>query len=131
MKEIITELADIWPTAKIVHGRARHSQSQGGVERLNRTVEEKLAIWMRENNCQNWVVGRLFVRWQINTQVTRATGEMPYRAAFGQCPRVGLSSLPLDPALRASIQTELELNEALGVPEGVNIEDCSGMGGVV
>lgn len=32
---IIHDLKDLWPTCHIVHGRARHPQSQGSVERGN------------------------------------------------------------------------------------------------
>ena len=34
--EIVSEVAQMWPGCKLVHGRARHSESQGGIERLNR-----------------------------------------------------------------------------------------------
>ena len=35
LPQIIDEVSKLWPSCKIVHGRARHSPSQGGVERLN------------------------------------------------------------------------------------------------
>jgi hypothetical protein len=35
---------------KIVHGRPRHPQSQGSVERVNVDVKEMLATWLSENN---------------------------------------------------------------------------------
>ena len=35
---------------KIVHGRSRHPQSQGSVERANADVKEMLATWLSENN---------------------------------------------------------------------------------
>jgi hypothetical protein len=95
MAEIIDEIASVWPDCRIVHGRARHSESQGGIERLNRTTQNKLAAWMQENQSKNWSVGRLFVRWQINTLHSQAIGTSPYRLLTGQDPRVGLSSLPL------------------------------------
>lgn len=41
---IITEIASIWPACKMVRGRPRHSQSQGSVERLNRTSQTKLGF---------------------------------------------------------------------------------------
>ena len=151
MDEIVTEMRQVWPECTCVHGRARHSQSQGGVERLNRTVEVKLNNWMTTNNSKNWSVGCLFTRWQINTSHSRAINDTPYRLAFGQrcaqvayvpylhlfishiciygdvmftCrPRVGISSLPLSPGLLASLKTEAALQVALGVPEGKSIED--------
>ena len=38
MTDIISELKDVWAECRIVHGRPRHSQSQGGIERLNRSI---------------------------------------------------------------------------------------------
>jgi hypothetical protein len=47
--EIVTSLNQIWPDMKIVHGRPRHPQSQGSVERANGDIETMLALWMRDN----------------------------------------------------------------------------------
>ena len=69
LDEVITEIKKLWPGCAMVRGRARHSESQGGVERLNRTCQDKLATWMSDNNSTNWSVGRNLVQWQINTQV--------------------------------------------------------------
>ena len=66
--EIITEISHLWPECKIVHSRPRHSESQGGVERLNRTYEQKISVWLEENQSRNWSIGCKLARWQINTQ---------------------------------------------------------------
>ncbi|KRZ58194.1 KRAB-A domain-containing protein 2 [Trichinella nativa] len=63
---IIAELKTYWPELKLVTGRPRHPQSQGAVERLNGVVQDKLAIWMRENGCKRWSMGLKFVQWQIS-----------------------------------------------------------------
>ena len=62
---------------------------------------------MVENKSNNWSVGRVFVRWAINTSTSRAVGNSPYVLAFGQRPRVGISSLPLAPELLESLATEV------------------------
>ena len=36
--KIVTHVVSIWPGCKLIHGKARHSQSQGSVERCNRDV---------------------------------------------------------------------------------------------
>lgn len=41
---IIKELVTLWPECKIIHGRPRHLQSQGFVERSNQDVEQMLRI---------------------------------------------------------------------------------------
>jgi hypothetical protein len=65
-----------------VHGRARHSQSQGGVERLNRRVEEKLAKWCLDADSPHWsTVGRCAVRWQVSCEV----GPVAWTCSVNRC----------------------------------------------
>ena len=47
--EVVQELKQLWPGCTIVTGRARHSESNGGIERFNLDVERKLAHWLRDN----------------------------------------------------------------------------------
>jgi hypothetical protein len=46
----------------IVHGRPRHPQSQGSVERANVDVKEMLATWLSENNSTPWFEGLRFIQ---------------------------------------------------------------------
>ena len=46
---IIQNLADMWPGMKLVHGKSRHSQSQGSVERSNQDIQDMLVAWMSDN----------------------------------------------------------------------------------
>ena len=86
MADICDEIRKLWPTVHIVHGRARHSQSQGGIERLNRTCLNKLGSWMTDQKTKQWSLGRLFVKFQINRSFSEAIGTNPYRLVFGQVP---------------------------------------------
>lgn len=54
---VIQELVSLWSHCRIVHGRPRHPQSQGSVERSNADVENILRAWMINNNSQNWSRG--------------------------------------------------------------------------
>ena len=47
--DVVQELKQLWPGCTIVTGRARHSESNGGIERFNLEVERKLAHWLRDN----------------------------------------------------------------------------------
>jgi len=49
VNKIISELCTMWKDLKIVHGKPRHSQSQGSVERANQDVENMLATWLQDN----------------------------------------------------------------------------------
>ena len=46
----ITELSGVWDCLEIVHGKPRHSQSQGSVERANRDIEDMLMTWLQSNS---------------------------------------------------------------------------------
>ena len=59
---VVEEIKDMWDVAKIVHGKPRHSQSQGSVERANQDVEEMLATWMEQNETNNWPEGLQFIQ---------------------------------------------------------------------
>jgi len=100
----------------MVRGSPRHSESNGGVERVNRTVQAKLGAWMRDTGSRRWSIGCRIVMWRYNTQMHRTLGNVPYRLLFGQLPRVGISSLLLDPNLINSLATEAELNQVVDMP---------------
>ena len=39
---MVSEIKKLWPGTLLVTGKPRHSESNGGIERRNRTVEEKI-----------------------------------------------------------------------------------------
>jgi len=51
---IIQNLADMWLGMKLVHGKPRHSQIQGAVERSNQDVRDMLVAWVSDNNTKTW-----------------------------------------------------------------------------
>ncbi|KRZ47643.1 KRAB-A domain-containing protein 2 [Trichinella nativa] len=117
---IIAELKTYWPELKLVTGRPRHPQSQGAVERLNGVVQDKLAIWMRENGCKRWSMGLKFVQWQINVSVHETTGQSPFKVTFGEEPRIGLESYILPKSLVDAAKTEELIEEFLTSHEANN-----------
>ena len=46
---IITSLREMLPECRIVHGKPRHSRSQGSVDRANRDIEEMLFTWKSDS----------------------------------------------------------------------------------
>ena len=60
---VIIELKNLWPECQMVCGSPRHSESNGGVERVNQTVQRKLGGWMKTNNTKHWSVGCKIVAW--------------------------------------------------------------------
>ncbi|CAF1351510.1 unnamed protein product [Didymodactylos carnosus] len=94
VNEIVEEVKELWPGLKICHGRPRHPQSQGSVEKANDDVERKLAIWMKQNKTS------------INTT--------PFSVMFGCAPKLGLSSLPSSSATIDRLTKEEELLALIG-----------------
>ena len=66
VNEIIENLHVAWPHVRIVHGKPRHKESQGSVERANRDVEEMLSAYMEEKNTKNWPYALKFIKFEKN-----------------------------------------------------------------
>ncbi|XP_068205367.1 KRAB-A domain-containing protein 2-like [Palaemon carinicauda] len=115
---VIAELSTIWPELKLVTGRPRHPQSQGAVERLNGVIQDKLAIWIQENNSKKWSVGLKFVQWQNNISRHETTGHSPFKVTFGQEHQVGLGSSVLPRSALNEIATEEDLQTFVENEEG-------------
>ena len=45
---LATMIREKWPECKIVHGKPRHPQSQGSVERVNKEIKKVLGSLMRK-----------------------------------------------------------------------------------
>ncbi len=110
LEEFVHKVKALWPKCRMVRRLPCHSPSNGGVERVNPTIEEKLGAWMAEMQDTNWSIGCCLMMWRYNTQVHRMVGDVPYRLVFGQMPRVGISSFHLSAAVLDSLAMESQLN---------------------
>eukprot|EP00102_Acyrthosiphon_pisum_P007693 XP_003243096.1 PREDICTED: KRAB-A domain-containing protein 2-like [Acyrthosiphon pisum] len=108
---VIDKLKQLWPECVIIHGRPRHPQSQGSIERANQDVEHMLRAWMQDNVSQRWSIGLQIVQWQKNCSFHRTIGRSPYNALFGNDPKVGLTSSRLPNNFVQTITTEEEIEE--------------------
>ncbi len=62
-----------FPWCHIIKGRARHPQSQGGVERSNHPFKEALLAWTMDNKDKNWArYGMHVVNASLNRRPSRA-----------------------------------------------------------
>ncbi|GFU40552.1 KRAB-A domain-containing protein 2 [Trichonephila clavipes] len=52
----------MWKDVKMVHGKPRHSQTQGSVERANQDIQNMLSAWMDDNDTSKWLEGLPFVQ---------------------------------------------------------------------
>jgi hypothetical protein len=110
LEEVIHKVKALWPKCRMVRRLPRHSPSNGGVERVNRTIEEKLGAWMAETQNTNWSIGCRLMMWRYNTQEHRTVGNIPYWLVFGPMPRVCISRIHLLAAVLGLLATESQLN---------------------
>ena len=77
-----------------VSDHPRHSQSQGLVERGNRTVEQKIAAMKQdeghEENIHPWVSWLPRIMFSMNCERHECIKDLPYRFVFGRYPPVGI-----------------------------------------
>ena len=64
--KFMDSLRELWPGMNIVHGKPRHLQPHGNVERANRDVEDMLFTWRSENKTKTWSHGLSFVQFMKN-----------------------------------------------------------------
>ena len=113
---VIQELKIIWPTLIMVHGKPRHRQSQGSVERANGDIKYILIAWMGDNSTAGWSTGIKFVQFHKNSSLHSGIKRAPYAAMFGCDAKVGLTSSPLPTEVIERMQSEDYLLSALTAP---------------
>ena len=113
VNQVIHELLKLWPECRMINGKARHSQSQGSVERCNRDIENMLACWQRDNNTNNWSLGLQFVMYAKNARHHSGIGRSPFMAQMGYEANLGAQTLNLDRDILEGVTTEEELLELL------------------
>jgi hypothetical protein len=105
------QILSLWPECKIVHGKPRHPQSQGSLERANADIKDMTVTWMRENSCKDWLVGIKFVQFQKNLSYHSGIKRIPYKAMLGVEAKVGLTSTSLPDEIISKISTEDDLKD--------------------
>ena len=78
MSSIITKLSEMWPYLNSAHGKPRHSQSQGSVERANRDIEDMPATWLQSNSTTHWVDGLRIIQVMKNRAYHDSIKYSPY-----------------------------------------------------
>ena len=80
--EVVNMLENNWPGLKMVHGKPRHSQSQGSVERANRDVEAMLATAMADSNSSQWASLLPQIQLKKNSRFHSGIGRSPLQVMF-------------------------------------------------
>ena len=99
----------MWPELKLVHGKPRHSQSQGSVERANQDVQNMMMTWMQTNESRHWADSLRFVQFMKNRSFHQGIQQSPYEAMFGCKAKAGLSTSNLPREVIDNVATEEDL----------------------
>ena len=83
---IITELKQLGPDRKLIHGKPRHPQ--GSVERANGDIKDMLVVWLSDNNSKDWTTGTKFVQFDKNSANHSRIKCSQYSAMFGSEARI-------------------------------------------
>ena len=75
--EVVGMIKKSWPGLKMVHGKPRHSQSQGSVERGNRDLEAMLATAMADHKTTSWASLLPMIQLQKNSRFHSGIGRSP------------------------------------------------------
>ena len=103
-------ITELWPSCRIVHGKPRHTQSQGSVERVNREIKRARCL-MRKNEDACCVKYVSIAQHSINTSPhSTLENKSPYRVLFGRKATKGLDELGIPENISNDITTEEELN---------------------
>ncbi|XP_072946622.1 KRAB-A domain-containing protein 2-like [Epargyreus clarus] len=101
--KVIKELVDLWPQCKTVFAH------QTRVRKNNKTIENMVHDWMKENKSTNWSLGCYFVQYSKNASHHQMIGRTPYKALFG-CDSKGLNGSDI-PVSIPTLETEEQLKE--------------------
>uniref|UniRef100_A0A2S2PFF3 KRAB-A domain-containing protein 2 n=1 Tax=Schizaphis graminum TaxID=13262 RepID=A0A2S2PFF3_SCHGA len=111
--KVVTELCTMWPELKIVHGKPRHSQSQGSIERANQDIENILATWLQDNRTKKWKERLKFVQLMKNRGLHQGIKCSPYEAMFGIPAKIGLRSTILPDNIICNLKSEEDFESTL------------------
>ena len=100
----------------IVHGKPRHPQSQGSVEKPNCDVKDILVAWLADNNTTDLTVGLKFVQFQKISSHHSGIRGSPNAALLGSEVKVGLISSNLTQEVISRLQSEDDLIAAISAP---------------
>ena len=110
--QIVSELSNIWPELKIVHGNPQPCQSLSSINQVNEDIQNRIISWMQTNNSSHWGEFLWFIQMTQNQPHHRGMQQTLCEGAFSSEAKLGLSHSQSTEELVASLNTENELEQA-------------------
>ena len=99
--------------ARIIHGKPRHPETQGSVERANQDIKRHLTAMMFESGSNSWVCHVRQVQYKKNTAFHSTIGMSPFQALVHRKPPMGLSDLGIPAEIHENIRSEQDLDQVV------------------
>lgn len=103
-----------------MHGKLRHSQSRGSVERANQDIRNMVVASMQTTQTTDWAAKLWDIQFCKNRALHAGINHSPYEAMFGTKAKIGLSSSNLPIEVICQLDTEEDLEAAFMQLEGSN-----------
>ena len=115
-KTLLAVLHRLWSSTRIVHGRPRHPEDQGSVERANADFKNLLYARLKDENKEHnqWVGVLHYVQYSKNISYHRGINATPYSVHFGRAPPDISIDMSLPREVVLPLETEDQLEQALG-----------------
>ena len=110
-KLLMARIKQLWTGTVIVHGRPRHPQDQGSVERANGDFKNMLYARLRDvkKELNQWVGELPYMQYSKNNAYHSGIRTTPYRVHFGRAP----ADLSVDMTLPKEVVERLETEDDL------------------
>lgn len=110
--QIVSELSNIWPELKIVHGNPQPCQSLSSINQVNEDIQNRIISWMQTNNSSHWAEFLWFIQMTQNQPHHRGMQQTLCEGAFSSQAKLGLCHSQSTEEFVASLNTENELEQA-------------------
>lgn len=106
-----------------MHGKSKHTQTQGSVKHEHQDVENMLNSWLESNKMSKWSEGLHFAQLTYNRTFHEGIKCTPYEAMFGAPVKVGLKTSFLNDSikhLRTKEELQVLIEEVNNTSENTN-----------
>ncbi|XP_045656569.1 SCAN domain-containing protein 3 [Ursus americanus] len=113
-RQIVSELSNIWPELKIVHGKPLPCESQSSMNQSNEDIQNRIISWMQTNRSSHWAEFLWFIQMTQNQPYHRGMRQPPSAGTLSSEAKLGPCRCQLAEELTARLRPDNEVDQADG-----------------
>lgn len=113
-RQIVSELSNIWPELKIVHGKPLPCESQSSMNQSNEDIQNRIISWMQTNRSSHWAEFLWFIQMTQNQPYHRGMRQPPSAGTLSSEAKLGPCRCQLAEELTARLRPDKEVDQADG-----------------